>query len=140
MFLLFGCADGKVAPVSGTVKLDGKPLKGALVTYTPQEGGRPSFGETNEEGYYELTYTREQQGAEIGKHDVSITTFREGGGYGGGAEGAKETVPSKYNSSTELVKDVPSGGATIDFELDSDGQIDSTGGYGGGGGYSGDSY
>lgn len=131
-FLFLGCSsDNNVAGVDGTVKLDGKPLKGALVKFTPQAGGRPSYGRTDDAGYYELAYTNDQEGAEIGKHSVSITTYEDTGGYEDEGKGSEEKVPAKYNSQTELVEEVPAGGATINFDLDSEGEIDTTGGYGG---------
>ncbi len=128
---LFGCSDSNIVAVDGKVKLDSKPLKDALVTFTPVEGGRPSYGRTDAEGYYTLVYTNDQDGAEIGRHKIEISTYQEGGGYEDGAKSSKEKVPMKYNSKSELTEEVPAGGTTIDFELESEGQIDSTGGYGG---------
>lgn len=123
-----GCGNGKIGAVTGTVHLDGKPLEGALVTFYPQiddkdamEGGGASMGRTDAEGKYELIYSREQNGAQVGKHLVYIETLEEGGGgdYGGGRA---EELPKRYNSESELNVEVHSGSNTIDFlDLTSDG-------------------
>jgi hypothetical protein len=50
-----GCAQSN-ATVSGTVKLDGKPLPGGIVTFFPvQPGGFPASAQISEQGHYEIT-------------------------------------------------------------------------------------
>ncbi len=114
LFLGSGCgsSDG-LATVTGTVRLDGKPLSGALVQFTA-EGLPPSSGKTDENGNYELRRTRSASGASIGKNRVSVRTFREQG-----SKTPAVTVPAKYNARTELVKDVVAGRNKIDLELTS---------------------
>src|SRR5262245_55214317 len=75
---LGGCGDAnmKVAPVSGMVTLDGAPLRSASVTFQPKDGGRPSFGVTNDQGRYTLEYSLETLGAQVGTCSVRITTGR----------------------------------------------------------------
>lgn len=135
MVWVAGCADSDLGTVSGMVQMDGKPLPDAVITFYPIEPdvssgkGRASSGRTNEDGYYELQYNREAKGAEIGRHKVEITTAQEsaGGDYG---PGVKESVPTKYNSQTELEVEVTSGHNTIDFpDLDSAGSITRGRGY-----------
>jgi hypothetical protein len=115
-----GCGGASDAPetggVSGHVTLDGKPLPGAMIVFQP-EGGRPSNGRTDDEGYYELTYSRSQSGAMVGKHTVRITTYVEADDEGNGA--VEEKVPAKYNAKSELTKDVAAGDQDIDFDLKS---------------------
>ena len=41
-----GCGSGKFAPVSGTVTLNGKPLAGALVIFSPVAKPGPSWAST----------------------------------------------------------------------------------------------
>lgn len=128
---IIGCGGGSDAPelgaVKGTVQMDGKPLDGATVTFQPQEGGRPSFGETDGEGYYELQYTADEAGAVVGKHRVSISTYREGDpGAEDPAEqkSQPERVPAQYNTQTELEAEVkPGTNPPIDFNLESQGEI-----------------
>lgn len=50
-----GCGGGpERAPVSGTVKLDGKPLTTATVIFVPQAGGPYAKGAIDPDGTYEL--------------------------------------------------------------------------------------
>ena len=113
-----GCSQGDLpdlAPVSGVVTLDGKPLGNKQVIFMP-ENGRPSMGETDEDGAYELSYTAQIKGAIIGHHAVTITTPPPNQGDGN-LKGYKETVPAKYNSKSELKAEVESGRNTLNFEL-----------------------
>lgn len=100
-----------LAEVSGTVTLDGKPLAGATVIFQPVEGGRSSQGRTDASGRYELVYLRDIEGAIVGQHEVSITTFSE--------ESPEERVPAKYNRQTELLVEVAPGAENeLNFELE----------------------
>lgn len=115
---ILGCDKGDLpdlAPVSGTVTLDGKPLANKEVIFAP-ENGRPSIGRTDENGKYELKYTVEIEGAIIGQHAVKISTpLPEGGNYAG----YKESVPKKYNVESTLKEEVTSGRNTKNFDLTS---------------------
>ncbi|PQO37119.1 hypothetical protein C5Y96_06370 [Blastopirellula marina] len=118
---LTGCGSGAgVAPVSGTVTLDGQPLANALVSFYPQEEGkRFSTGTTDASGRYELVYTNDQHGAAIGKHTVKITTATVQG-EGGPARPPKEKLPAKYNDESKLIVDVTSGSNdSTNFDLQS---------------------
>ena len=118
--LLAGCgSDGpELASVEGTVKLDGRPVADALIMFTPVAGGRPAGGRTDGEGRYELTYSRDAEGAMTGEHTVTISTFRAKD-PDSGTPGAPELVPAVYNTKTELKKTVEPGDNVIDFDLDS---------------------
>lgn len=106
----------KVAPVSGIITLDGTPLKRASVTFEPKDGGRPSFGVTNEHGRYILEYSMNELGAEVGACSVRITT--ENRGDDSGAKATKEMVPKHYR--TKLIEvQVESKKNTIDIALTS---------------------
>jgi hypothetical protein len=131
ILLAAGCGRSDVAPVSGTVTLNGKPLAHATVVFQPEdEGPNPgpgSTGTTDENGRYQLRLmTTNATGARVGKHRVSITA------YAGDAEGdssapdttnkviRKALVPQEYNAKTQLTFDVPPGGSTsADFHLTS---------------------
>ena len=72
--LLVGCGgELKVAPVSGTVTLDGAPLEKASVFFQPEKG-RPSFGVTDGQGHYTLNYSMSEHGAKVGPCTVKIST------------------------------------------------------------------
>lgn len=117
LFGLSGCGSGNgVSPVSGTVTLDGQPLPDALVSFYPAEG-RLSTGTTDSQGHYELDYTADQKGAEVGKHTVKITVATVQG-EGGPARAPKEKVPSRYNEDSELTAEVSSGtNSNVNFDL-----------------------
>ena len=72
--LVVGCGPSDVRPVSGKVTLDGEPLEGVSVRFTPKTGEKKttSRGTTHEDGTYELRYTSEIQGALVGEHLVQI--------------------------------------------------------------------
>ena len=78
---------------------------------------------------YKLQYTREQHGAEIGEHNVMISTESSGDPDADPpAPASPETVPAKYNSATTLTATVESGSNTINFDLDSEGEVASVSG------------
>lgn len=116
-----GCSSGDFGTVTGKVTADGNPLPNAMVTFFPQPDGRTSSGLTDENGEYELTYSRQQQGALKGEHMVRITTAIAEGEYGDKI--AEEKIPAKYNLSSELTKEVKGGRNVIDFDLDLKGRI-----------------
>lgn len=110
--------------VSGRITLGGQPLAGAWVTFTPVEGGSPSFARTNENGEYNLVWAqvggRSIEGAQIGEHVVTITTFQEGDPDADPPVPAvPEKVPLKYRQESGRLKaTVQKGVNTIDFELE----------------------
>lgn len=78
--LLTGCGSGdetdsyKLVPVSGNVTLDGKPLAGAKVLFTPNDGNHPNtpgVDTTGQEGNFKLMY-RGRSGVSPGKYSVLI--------------------------------------------------------------------
>lgn len=119
--LVTGCSSGDFGTVTGKVTADGKPLPNAMINFFPQPDGRSSAGRTDENGEYELVYSRAQKGAVVGEHVVRISTASEGGDYGENA--AKESIPAKYNVSSELVEKVSPGSNVINFDLDLEGRV-----------------
>ena len=117
-----GCGpDGpELAPVAGTVTLDGNPLAGARIEFQPQEGenASPSYGMTDQAGRYKLIYGPGQKGAMLGRHAVRISTGGQSSDGVNPAMEIPERVPPRYNSETELFREVESGGNTIDFKLE----------------------
>ncbi len=75
------------ASFDGTVTLDGKPLEGAVVKFTPQDGGGPAvFGVTDDKGRYQLKGT-----AMPGTYTVQILTGAKGSIPPPSSEGALAT-------------------------------------------------
>jgi len=126
--LASGCGGGDLGAVSGTVTLDGQPLSGAQVTFMPDEGGGPSFGETDSSGKYVLQHNSGERGAVFGKHSVSIEMIEDeeeydAAGMDEGTVGARrdkpKVLPARYNEESELTADVEKGDNTVDFPLTS---------------------
>jgi hypothetical protein len=112
--------------VSGTVKMDGKPLRGVAVTFLPVDG-RPAIGKTDLYGKYTLTYIRDTPGCKIGPNRVEIGNS-EGGSEEMEAEGdevaqtrdkrGQYKIPLRYNVESELEADVKPGENVFDFNLE----------------------
>ncbi len=121
----------RLAPVSGNVTLDSKPLAGALVSFLPdaRPGTMPavtSRGITDQQGNYTLATSDDRPGAVIGRHTVRIKTRLASSDpsaevlEGQSVQATPERVPAKYNIRTELSFDVPDGGTSqADFQLKS---------------------
>jgi hypothetical protein len=71
-FLLAGCGGSNVVSVSGTLTYKGKPVTNAYINFVP-ENGRPSMGETDQNGRFTLVYDPQTKGAQLGKHRVFVT-------------------------------------------------------------------
>ncbi len=81
IFFCLGCGSKvpyDLAPVSGMVTLDGKPLTGGKVMFAPiaqgasAKAGKPGFGKLNADGTYVISTYGSEDGAVVGKHWVSI--------------------------------------------------------------------
>ena len=74
-----GCSGRGFAEVTGTVRVDGKPLPGAFVTFTPEEAGtQRSVGSTNAEGRYRVIRPGSKFGAALGVNKVSVSGGDQG--------------------------------------------------------------
>lgn len=138
-----GCGGGSDKPelgqVSGKVTMDGKPLPKVVVTFNPEDG-RPSLGETDDQGQFTMMYLGEP-GAKVGKHVVSISTpppenAEDGGCEEPGEEGQfLDPIPLRYNAEAvdnpEMNVEVKPGDNTFEFKLTSDGPKATGGGCGG---------
>jgi hypothetical protein len=109
-----GCGAPKVVPVSGVVKLNGKPYKNAVVSFQPvgdkdnPNPGRGSVGVTDENGQFALTHDGAGSGALVGKHRVRIFTqlgadIPDTEGDPAAADAATKARGKKKPSLTELI-------------------------------------
>ncbi len=130
LLLVAGCGQS-LAPVSGRITLDGKPLANATIIFQPisddPNPGDGSQGKTDKNGEFTLTLMKEGRaiGAIVGQHKVTITAYEGHDGSvpssGSDMKFAKRIVPAEYNARSTLRFDVPAGGATnANFELKSE--------------------
>lgn len=101
-----GCSSSgvQVGTVTGRITKNGKPQSQLLVYLTPLDHGRGSQGVTDENGHYQMVYTRDIMGALVGKHRFLITTPIKGDSAQGTELFSKEV-------------EVQSGPNTFDFDL-----------------------
>ena len=132
-----GCSgDGKYAPVSGTVLLDGKPYGKAVVSFQPigtkesANPGRGSSAYTDENGRYVLKCDGTVNGAVVGKHQVRIMTRGSDNVTADPDKGSSDDtsaqkrqvdpIPPEWHSRSDKEFDVPPGGtAKADFAITS---------------------
>lgn len=109
-FVGCGKSGADIAPVAGRITLDGKPLENADIVFQPDGSKPPSSGRTNADGRYELAYKRGVMGGAIGSNTVRITISSE-------VVENPPSIPARYNSASELTKEVKSGQNEFNFDL-----------------------
>jgi len=117
-----GCGEN-FAAVKGVVKINGEPVEGAEVIFTPKGGGRSAFAETGADGSYELNYTAGNMGAALGEHTVSLSTYQQptlNDNEKVVDKGVPERFPPDANVRSTLTAEVTSGDNTIDFDIKAD--------------------
>jgi opacity protein-like surface antigen len=120
-----GSSASSIAPVSGVITLDGKPLANAHVAFQPEAtsgartAGAGSYGTTDASGKYELkTFDTDRAGAVVGSHRVEINLKVVADD--GPQIRRPKMLPPKYNLQSELKFKVEPGGTDkADFELKS---------------------
>lgn len=107
-----GCGKSgpQVAPVTGRITLDGKPLENADIVFQPDGSKPPSAGRSDAKGHYELAYKRGVMGGSVGSNTVRITISPD-------VVADPPTIPTRYNTESQLTKEVKSGPNEIDFDL-----------------------
>lgn len=70
---LFGCGrrGPEIVDVTGTVTRGGEPVANLEIHFVPDEG-RPSWGLTDAQGHFTLNYSRDRDGAVVGRHRVFV--------------------------------------------------------------------
>lgn len=101
---LFGCDSGPhVVPVTGTVTINGKPLEGATVSFTPEESNAvKTLGTdtTGPEGNFKLMYN-DRTGIAPGKYKVLISKQEAKAGVVIPEEFKKDPVMAKMAGMTK---------------------------------------
>lgn len=121
--------------VTGKVTLDDHPVANAVVTFAPTAGGVASSGLTGEDGTYQLA-CQLGQGAIVGEHRVYVrsqpppaaaekSSSEDDPNYGHEmyaslrAPAFVDPIPARYNTNSELKREVKSGRNVIDLVLTS---------------------
>ena len=124
VLLVVGCGKPKLAEVSGTVKLDGKPLADASVSFQPigdgtLNPGAGSYAKTDANGHYVLTQMGGAKGALVGMHKVEISKTTNANPDDDRSRPTPEKVPARYNTKSELTCEVlPGGRDDANFDLE----------------------
>ncbi|MDR3109461.1 MAG: carboxypeptidase-like regulatory domain-containing protein [Planctomycetaceae bacterium] len=137
VFALSGCQQGKGLKtefVTGVVTLDGTPLPGATITFSPVSEGEMASGFSDDNGSYKLSSSNgdPEKGALAGEYVVTISkvevkNYEENDPKApkdlltgrGIRSSQKELIPNKYRSaSTSPLKvEVKKGKNTIDLAV-----------------------
>lgn len=145
---LVGCGESiNVEKVTGTVKLDGQPIKGASITFSPVEGGTgmPAVGTSDADGAFSITDMRGGEfggGAAKGEYKIGVlwyapsstATADASGDSAGDSEaqvadkkshnqttGPKSNLPAAYQNPEKsgLTTTVTDGENVVNLDLDS---------------------
>jgi hypothetical protein len=125
---LCGCGQGgkDLAPVSGTVTLDGEPLADGVIIFQPiaddsnPNPGAGSTARTDSEGKFSLETINRKPGAIVGTHKVKVYSYSPETPVTSDTDDGRvqERVPKKYNYTTILTFDVlPEGTDEANFNL-----------------------
>jgi len=112
------------AAVKGTVSIAGEPLKNGSISFTPTDGNTgPTAGGTITNGSFDIPKDR---GPVVGMNIISINGSEKTGrkvpapfGPDKMVDEYVEIVPPRYNTQSELKKDIQSGKNQLEFPLKS---------------------
>jgi len=117
LLMLPGCSDSKRGVVSGSVTIDGQPVKSGSIAFFPIDEKSPTTGASITDGQYTAQVP-------LGQTKVQIRVAKKNGEkklYNTPDSPVqpimKETLPAKYNDDTELQLDVKPGNTVKNFEL-----------------------
>ena len=120
---IVGCGDKgpPLGSVSGTVTLDGEPVEGAFVDFSPLfEGGLElrAAEKTGSDGYFEMQYDLERNGVPLGKYQVQISTQDWEKQEDGSNKVIPEKIPKHYVGIDSILEyEVVDGENVANFEL-----------------------
>ncbi len=80
-----GCSSSdkpELTDVTGTLTKDGQPFAGALIEFYPEANAGASYGTTDDQGNFKLSYTTGDPGAAAGKHVINVIGGHTVGGAG----------------------------------------------------------
>jgi hypothetical protein len=112
-----GCGSRPKVPtalVSGTVTVNGKPVKGLEVHFVPVAKIRPAFAMCDEHGRYNAQFLDRQMGVPLGPCVVKLAIYRD-------AARMHNLLPKEYHENAAenpaLTLDIPSQGTTFNCDV-----------------------
>lgn len=121
---LSGCGDPQNRQeISGEVKLKGKPVEDGIINFEPLDGQETGDGAQIVMGKYRIP---REKGLSPGKYQVRIYAGDGRSGAGdaspdspfAGQKAGQERVPPKYNTKSEIVKEITQNGPnTFNFDI-----------------------
>ena len=128
LLILAGCRNDayQLAPVSGQVKLDGKPLSQCQIRFQPiavsgagMAPGPGSFAETDDQGRFTLeAINPSRPGAVVGKHHVWLSTAKPAGAMKSeSGRMTAEKIPAQYRNGQIEFEVAPEGNNQVVFDL-----------------------
>jgi hypothetical protein len=114
-----GCGGHANARVKGQVTLDGTPLENGSIRFVPTDGRTPSAGGSIQDGEYSVDKVP------VTSMRVEITASTGGPSQPYDTANppkivvTKQLIPARYNTKSELTRDVQRGENTFDFNLSS---------------------
>jgi hypothetical protein len=113
-----GCGrGGGSAAISGTVSYEGKPLEKGIINFVPADGKGPTAAATIADGKYSVKVAPGKKLVRIegykvtGEHPYSRSNPRI-------VVDQKQILPPRYNTKSELTRDIASSDRTCDFALE----------------------
>jgi hypothetical protein len=110
LVVLSGCGGPTMAPVTGCVTCNGKPVDAANIIFSPIpkteddiKPGKPATGFTGTDGKYVLSTYQAYDGAQVGKHRVTVSI--------------DATNPARCQRSTKTSLEVVVGKNELNIEL-----------------------
>ena len=114
---LVGCGKPAIerAKVEGEVKYDGQIVENGLISFLPKDGHGPTDGADIKQGRYSVLVTPGEKKIEVrGMKSMGKKATPEDPD---GSETFVDYIPTEYNTSTTLVREVKMPKTTIDFDL-----------------------
>jgi hypothetical protein len=118
-----GCNQSPLVRVTGRVTWKGEPVPSTLVKFMPESGARPSTAVTNDDGFFDLRFGRNQMGAARGGYTVilryEVSVEEELGQVPPKASKQLKAVIAQYGQpdKSDLHYEVTKGGDHFEIEL-----------------------
>lgn len=105
-----GCGGPSMAPVKGRITCNGKPVPQAALVFDPEPktetdrlAGKPGTGFTDDDGNYVISTYKAFDGAQIGKHRVTVSL--------------EDSNPARCPRKQHFAREVIAGDNVVDIDL-----------------------